>query len=382
MTKSSPTILVRAVGDDARRIKDWLAAPATIYADDPHWVPPLLIAERQRISRKHNPFFKFGEAQFFVAYRDGVPVGRVSGQINRLHLSAYGDATGHFGFFDCIDDPMVAHALLDEVSGYLRHNGMRRMVGPFNLTINQETGLLIDGFDTPPAILSPHSSPEAGRLLETYGFAKAMDLFAYRIPSGAFEKQLRRFGALAKQTPNLTIRPFAMRTYRQELALIFDIFNDAWSENWGFEPFRPEEIEHLVSETRPLMRSKFGRIVEIDGVPVGMMVVLPDINQVTKSFGGRLLPFNWAKLAHAIWRDEWRTARIPLLGIRKHYRGTPAATAILSLLVADFLRLAQDYKLDWIELSWVLETNRPMIALAELAAGKPCKTYRLYEKAL
>jgi hypothetical protein len=374
-------VLIRQVAD-ASGITDWLAVPYTVFAGDPCWVPPLDMVERQRISARHNPFFSFGEAAFFVAYAGGKPVGRISAQVSRRHLAQHNDQTGHFGFFACIDDARVARALVDQARSWLRARGMARMVGPFNLSVNEDIGLLVSGFDSPPAFLAGHSSPWSGPLLEACGLGKTVDLFAYRMDPSAAPKQLDRLAKFARASGRVRLRTFEMTRYAADVALIFDIFNDAWSDNWGFVPFSKAEIAAVVRDTRPIMRGKFGRIVEIDGKPAAMMAVLPDINRVIAPFGGRLLPFNWAKLAAAVWRDRWRTARVPLLGIRKEFRATPLAPAVLALMVSEFLELGRTYNLDWVEFSWVLETNRQMVMLGEMAAGRPSKVYRIYETAL
>ena len=365
-----------------REIGEWLDVPSVVFTGDPCWIPPLNLVERQRIDPRHNPFFTFGDAAFFVALRDGRAVGRISAQINRRHLEHYKDATGHFGFFSVINDARIAQDLIAAAEQWLRGRGMRRMVGPFSLSVNEETGLLVSGFDSPPAILSSHARAWEGRLLELYGLRKVVDVLAYRMRPVEVPGQIARLAALARKSDHVRVRTFDMTRYAEDVALIFRIFNDAWSDNWGFVPVSDAEIAALARDTHPFMRGKFGRIVEIDGVPAAMIVVLPDINDVIKNFNGRLLPFNWAKLFLHIKRDSWRTARIPLLGIRKAYRGTPLAAAVLSLLVAEVLELGRQYQLDWVEFSWVLETNQQMIRLAELAAGAPCKRYRLYEKAL
>jgi hypothetical protein len=381
MTRDSAGLTVRPVRD-AGGLRDWLRVPYTVFAQDPHWVPPLLLAERRRISPRHNPFFSFGEAEFFVAYRNGAPIGRLCAQVNRRYLAHHCDATGHFGFFDCLDDAPAAEALVAAAAHWLKERDLRRMLGPFNLTINEDTGLLVSGFDTAPAILSSHAAPWYGSLLEGCGLSKVVDLFAYRVKPAAMPATIQRLALLATQSGRVQIRPFDMTRYAEDVRLIFDIFNDAWADNWGFVPVGEEEVRALVRDTRPLMRGKFGRIVEVDGVPAAMMVALPDINTVIAPFRGRLLPFNWARLALAIWRDRWHSARIPLLGIRKQFRNTPISAGILSLLVSEFLRLSRDYDLEWLEFSWILETNRPMRALAEVAAGPPAKIYRIFERPL
>ncbi|MFN3746962.1 MAG: dATP pyrophosphohydrolase [Hyphomicrobiaceae bacterium] len=369
------------VGDGGTQA-DWLHVPHAVFAGDPNWVPPLHTVEKRRISPRHNPLFAAGQAAFFVAYRDGAPVGRISAQVDHRHLRQHRDETGHFGFFDCIDDVDVAHALTDRASNWLRERGLSRMVGPFNLSINEDIGLLVDGFSAPPAILTSHAPRWAHGLLDRCGFAKKVDLLGYRMRPAQQPPELRRLAALAQRSGRVRVRMVDVASYRQELELLFDIFNDAWSDNWGFVPVGPAEIDAIAQDTRPIIRSKFGRIAEIDGVPAAMMVALPDINRVITPFGGRLLPFNWIRLAHAILADRWKTARIPLLGIRKAYRRTPIAAGVLSLLVSEFVELARAYDLDWIEFSWVLETNTQMVKLAELAAGPAVKRYRIYEKSL
>jgi len=378
MTMSS---VVRQI-EMQRSVDDWLAVPGSVFAGDPSWIKPLNLMEKQRVSARHNPFFDFGEAAFFVAYRDGKPMGRISAQINHRHLEKHRDETGHFGFFDCPDDAGMAHDLIEAARSWLRDRGMKRIVGPYNLSINEDVGLLVDGFDSPPAILTSHAPPWAGPLLERNEFAKVMDLYAYRFKPDMPPPELQRLAKFAEQSSRVTVRQFNMSSYREDVERIFDIFNDAWSENWGFVPFADTEIAALAKETRPFMRSKFGRIVEIDGEPAAMMVVLPDLNRVIAPFDGRLLPFNWGQVATAILRDNWKTARIPLLGVRKEHQRSPLALAVVSMLTSHFIELGREYNLDWVEFSWVLEVNTAMIKLAELAAGKPSRTYRLYEQSL
>lgn len=366
--------------DGGRALSDWLRVPARVFAGDPWYVPPLRLAERRRVDPRHNPFFRYGEAAFFLAYRGGEPVGRISAQINRSHLELHQDRTGHFGFFDCLDDLAAAQELVGAAEGWLRRRGLNHMQGPFSLAINQEAGLLVAGFEQPPALMMGHARPWADNLMHACGLTKVVDLNAYRISPAQTPKRVERLAELARGTGSIRIRQLDMRRFSKEVQLVFDIFNDAWSDNWGFVPIGGAEVAAVTAEMRTIMRSKFGLIAEIDGKAAAMLVVLPDLNRVIKSFRGRLLPFNWARLATAISRDRWKTARIPLLGIRKAYRTSAQASAVLSLLVAEILALGRTYDLDWVEFSWVLETNREMVALAEMAAGPPCKVYRIYGK--
>lgn len=363
-----------------RQNADWHGVPAKILRGDAAWVEPLRVLEKRRVSPKHSPFFTFGEVARFVAYRDGRPVGRISAQVNRRHLEAHKDATGQFGFFDCSDDAAAANALVAAAADWLAARGLERMTGPFSLSINEETGLLVDGFETPPAILMPHGARWYDRLLTGAGCRKAIDVLAYRYDFSNPNPIVDRLAAIARRDPRLSVRPFDMKNYDREVALLIDIFNDAWSGNWGFVPFSDAEIAAFVAETRHVLRDEWGQFVMVDGEPVGFLFVLPDINRVIQPFGGRLLPFNWVKLVAKFWSNDWKTARIPLLGLRRSYHSSPIAPGLLLLMVSELLATSVRYQHDWIEFSWVLETNRPMRRIAEMAAGPAQKTYRIYER--
>jgi GNAT superfamily N-acetyltransferase len=380
MTNSNGTLRLAQI-DSEKQTADWLAVPYAAYADQPSWIPPLNLIEKQRISPKHSPFFTFGEAAFFIAYRDGRPIGRITAQVNRRHLDLHQDATGHFGFFDCVDDPEAATSLVNAAATWLKPHGLTRMLGPLSFSTNEECGCLIAGFDTPPAILMPHAAPWTQHLLEAAGLAKEMDLFVYRTAPDKMPSRIEKLVAQAAQFPDVTLRHFDMRRYNEEIRLLVDIFNDAWSENWGFVPFSSAEIDSLAAELRPFFRNEYGRFVLVDGEPAGFAVALPDVTGITASFHGRLFPFNWIKLIWSLKRETYRSARIPLMGIRRAWQSTPRAGALLTLLVNDLVtQCAERYKLDWIEYGWILESNRRMVVLAQTLAGPPQKTYRIYAK--
>ena len=369
--------------DIEKQVGRWLDVPFSVYAGDPHWIPQLNFMEKQRVSPKHAPFFTFGEAAFFVASRRGRPVGRVSAQVNRLHLDTHHDATGHFGFFDCADDPVVAQALVEAAAAWLRGKGLTRMLGPLSFSINEECGCLIEGFDSPPAMLMPHGKPWMGGLLEGAGLKKEIDLFAFRTRPEALPPRIAELAARAERFGNVALRHFDMRRYRAEVELLIEIYNDAWSDAWGFVPFSAAEIDALAKEMRPFFRNEYGRFLMIDGKEVGFAVGLPDINGVIASFQGRLLPFNWAKLIWAMKRETWRSARIPFLGIRRAWRTTARGSALVVLLVKDLvLQASSRYGLDWAEYSWVREGDSRMMALGEAIAGPPAKTYRIFAKSI
>lgn len=381
MTSSAGQVTIIAV-EDRKTVDDWLAVPYAVFADDPAWVAPLDYLERRRISPKHAPFFTFGEAKLFLAYRGDKPVGRISAQINHRHLERYRDGCGHFGFFDCENDRAAAQALVDAAAGWLRDCGMTRMVGPENFSLNEESGCLVSGFDTPPAVLMTHARQWTGPLLEAAGLAKEMDLYAYRLGRGKLPPQIAELAQLARQSAGVRTRQFDMTRYADEVRTVIDIFNDAWSENWGFVPFSAAEIDALLAEMRPLFRGHYGRFVLVDGEAAGVIVGLPNINQAIAPFHGRLLPFNWLKLWWTLKREGIPTARVPLMGIKKAYQATPVGGLLLMLLMDEFNQQMLHHNLDWAEFSWVLESNNRVTAMAERGFGPPTKTYRLYGKTL
>jgi len=366
-----------------RDMREFIRMPHAVYADDPHWVPPLDLERKEHLSRK-NPFFGHGEAQLFLARRNGRAVGRISAQINRLHLERYGDATGFFGFLEAEEDEAVFRALFDAAENWLRERGMERVRGPFSYSINEESGLLVEGFDHPPVIMMGHARPWYGPMVEACGYGKAMDLIAYilRGLKPMPEAAMKLLGRL-KEKGRLSVRPLNRKRLREELDLIMDIFNDAWANNWGYVPFTEAEIRKLGDDLNMIVEERDVWIASLDGEPSAMVVTLPDINEWIRDFGGRLLPFNWAKL---IWRMKFggppRTVRMPLMGVRRKFHGKAVGSA-LALAVID---AARDHHagrgVRQGELSWILETNSPTRKLIETLGGEPYKTYRVYEKVL
>ncbi len=366
---------------DTRTRDLFLRVPYVVHGDDPTWVPPLLVMDKDRINPEKGPFFKFGEARLFVATRDGAPVGRVSAQINRHHLERHKDGAGHFGFFDCLDDQEAADALLAAAADWLRAKGMTKMVGPFNFSVNEEIGLQIEGFDTPPAVFMTQARPWTAGLLERAGFAKETDLLAYRVSPDAISPRAKKLTDFAHANPRLTLRSPDMKRKQEELALLVDIFNDSWSENWSFSPLSAHEVEAMLGEFTRFIKGQFCRFVMLDGEPVGVMVFMPNYNEPLLHFGGKLLPFNWAKLVYALITDRFRSGRVIILGIRKSVQGTALSGQMVALLTNE-IRLQASGKYDWAEFGWVLEGNKPMVRLCEMCAGRPVKRYRMFGKAI
>jgi hypothetical protein len=356
----------------------FIKLPALLYANDPAFVPPLVLERREALSPAKNPYFQHAETQFWLARRDGRDVGRISAQIDRLVADP---DVGHFGMIAAEDDAEVFAALFAAAEAWLRERGKTRILGPFNLSINEETGLLVDGFDTPPVLMMGHDPRYSAPHIEALGYAKTKDLIAYlydidhELPAAARRK-------IDKRKPEaLTVRTLDKQRYQEEFDMVTSIFNDAWSLNWGFIAFTQAEIAHMAKSLKPLIDPNCVAIVEMNGEAVGFGIALPNLNELVADFGGRLLPFNWIKLLYRLWRGA-RTARVPLMGIRRSFSGSLAG-GLAPFLIIDALRNGLRNKgVRQVELSWILEDNRAMRHVIESLGAHAYKTYRVYEKTL
>jgi GNAT superfamily N-acetyltransferase len=352
-----------------------------VFADDPAWIAPLTLERAQHISEKHNPFFQHAGAQLFVAWRGGEPVGRISAQIDNLRNERHKDDTGMFGFLDAVDDPAVFKALLETAENWLAERGMTRVIGPFSFSINEETGLLVDGFEHPPAVMMGHARRWYGPHVEAAGYAGVKDVLAYSFDNS---KELPRglAGMLRKvqQTGDLKVRPLSKKNLAHDLAILIDIFNDAWSENWGFTPFSQAEIDKLGSDLKLLVDEGFIAFAEYQGEPAAMAVTLPDINQAAHDLNGHLFPFGIFKLLTRLKLKAPRAVRMPLMGVRRKYHGTPVGSALAIAVIDNIRRYHVARGTTRAELSWILEDNLPMRRMIEAMGGVPYKTYRIYER--
>jgi hypothetical protein len=363
-----------------RDIGQFITVPWQVYADDPMWVPPLRLERRLHFSR-FNPYFKHAQWQGWIAYRGDLAVGRISAQIDQLHRQRYGPDTGHFGLLECINDETVFSELLRTAENWLAAHGTRRITGPFNFSINQECGVLTAGFDTPPVFMMPHSPEWYAPLLERYGYQPCRDLLAYWIRAD-FEPPAAMRAIDRRYRSQIRVRTLQRDKFSEEIEILRDIFNDAWSENWGFIPFTKEEFAELGNALRWLVPEDFTQIVEVDGLPAAFMVLLPNLNEALRGLSGRLFPFGWLHLAKQLRSHSITTGRVPLMGVRRRFHHTPLGM-MLAFKVIDAVKLASlAYGIREVELSWILEDNRPMRAILEKIGSREYKRYRIYEKAL
>ncbi len=380
--ENSGPLVIEPVNDRAA-LRRFLKTPWPIYADDPHWVPPLLFERLEHLDPRKNPYFDQADTAFWTARRGDMPVGRISAQANRAHLERYGDNVGHFGFLEGIDDAEVFAALLETAEDWLRERGLARVVGPFSLSINDESGLLVEGFETPPYLMMGHARPYYARQLEAQGYRKAKDMiaFAYDMtaaPPPAVTATLAKLQGDA----NVNLRHLDMARYGREIETVVDIFNDAWAENWGFIPLSPAEAAFLAKNLKPLITPEFVAIAEVGGEPAAMAVTLPNVNEAIADLDGRLLPFGWAKLLWRLKVKGTQTARMPLMGVRRRYQNGPLGLALALGVIDAVRRYHQARGTKCGELSWVFEDNRPVRRIIEMLGAKPHKTYRLYQKDL
>ena len=358
----------------------FIRLPWSIYTDDPAWVPPLLLERKEFLSPK-NPYFEHARYQSWIAYRDGTPVGRISAQIDQLHLDRYPEKEGFFGMIEAEDIAETFAALFQTAETWLREHGMRRVLGPYNLSINQEPGLLVDGFETPPFMMMGHARPYYATRIEENGYRKIKDLYAYIIDSN-FEASPAMQTIVKRAKKRVTIRSLRKSNFDHDLNIIEDIFNDAWSENWGFLPFTEAEFNQLAKEFKLVLDFELVKIADVDGVPAAFMVVVPNINEAIRDLNGRLLPFGWLKL---LWRLKIKfpqTVRLPFLGVRKKYHDSILGAALPFLMIQAAWAPALRRGVKKAELSWILEDNKGISDIIESLGGTAYKTYRIYAKDL
>ncbi len=379
----TPAVEIRAVETDADR-RLFLDAGAIPYSGDRTYIRPLDFEIGARLSPKSNPALKDAPHRLWVAFREGRPAGRISAIVNPLHLARYHDDCGHFGFLEAIDDRDVFAALFGAAEGWARERRMRKIAGPFSFSVNEECGLLIDGFDSPPYVMMPHGRPWYRRHVESLGYAKAVDTHALSwLPEKRIMPEKRaRFIEKTLASPRVAIRNIDMRNFEADIKTIVGIYNDAWADNWGFIPFTDGQAKHMAGELRPIIERHNIVICSYDGEPGAFALALPNINEAISEFDGKLLPLNWAKLLWRLKVKRISTARMPLMGVRKKLQGKPVGVAFAYKMI-DLINSANiDRGVTGSELSWILDTNTPLLAMLADMGAKVYKTYRIYEKAL
>jgi len=363
-----------------RDLNTFVHLPWAIYRNHPLWVPPLKFDVRNRLDRAKNPFFEHAEAEYFLAFRDGDPVGRITAHYDRNFNRFQHNEWGMFGWFEARDDPLVAGALLDAAEEWLRDRKRDRMVGPLSFSTNdQDAGLLVDGFDREPLILNQWTQPYYPALLEGAGLTKAMDLYMWELwvdDRASVHPAIVRMAEEVKTKHGIDVRGMRKRDLRSEVDRFLEVYNEAWERNWGFVPLTDEEVRHYAKELKPILDENWAFIAEKDGETVGAALTLPDYNQALLHLRGRILPFGWAKF---LWyRRKIDRVRVFALGVKREYQHTGVAARFYQL----HFDSAEVTPQSGGEMGWILESNSSMNRAMEGMGGTVVRRYRLYERLL
>ncbi|HSH37891.1 MAG TPA: GNAT family N-acetyltransferase [Chthoniobacterales bacterium] len=353
--------------------------PWKIYANDPAWVPPLIIERRQFLDRRKHPFFKHGEAALFLARSGGEIVGRIMASDDPNYNALHGSNVGCFGLFESVDDAWVAGALFQRATTWLGSRGRSEIMGPIDYSTNYVCGLLIRGFEHAPMILTSHNPPYYAELIEGAGFQKAMDLFAWWFADPArAEKRLRRLASALKDRHLPTIRPVNLKNLGDESRRLRALYNEAWQNNWGYVPFTPEEFDYMTHELKPVVIPDLTLIAEVDGEPAGFILCVPDINAALRHANGRLtkwgLPIGLAKLLYH--KSRLKRMRLVALGVVPRYRRSGVAEMLVLRMIENGT-LQRGY---FGECSLTLENNHMINRFMHAIGADPYKTYRIYSR--
>ncbi len=370
--------------ENKRDLERFIRVPWRVFADDPHWIPPLVLERKEHLNPKKNPYFAHADVRFWLALRGDEAVGRISAQVDHISLAKHRDATGYFGFLDGEDSADVFGALLGEAERWLASQGMKRIRGPFSLSINDEAGMLVKGFEFPPSLMMGHAKPYYPHRVEEQSYRKAVDMIAYDfdVAEDGLPERLQAMSNRFTSRPDVTVRPLNTSKFFEEVNIVLDIFNDAWSDNWGFVPLTPDEIRKMAKDLKLIIEPEHVCIIEVGGEPAAFGMTLPNLNEAIADLNGRLFPFGWAKLLYRLKFDKIKSARLPLLGVRKKFqRGWYGAAMSFVIIEWVHRRNARRGRVRG-ELSWILEDNTAMRKIIESTGCRPYKTYRVYEKAL
>jgi GNAT superfamily N-acetyltransferase len=383
-TKLKPTTHAQIQLRPVRTSRDkrlFIDLPYKLYRDNPHWIAPLRIAQKDILNTNRHPFYKTSDVDMFLAEREGRVVGRIMAILNQAHNEFHNERAGFFGFFEVENDPEASTALLDAARDWLRGRGAEVMRGPVNPSTNYECGLLIDSFDSDPVVMMTYNPPYYVDLIERYGLQKAMDLYAYSTSDESFivSDKLTRVAERLKKKDRISVRTINLKDFKREVEIVRRIYNDAWSRNWGFVPVSEEEFEHLAKDLKQIVDPEIAYIAEkevegrADSEPIGFFLAVPDLNRALKKLNGRLLPFGLLKLLWYSRKIDF--IRIVTLGVVKEYQNL----GIAAVFYDEVYRRAPAAGYPRGEVSWVLENNALMNRAMDLLGAQRTKTYRIYE---
>ncbi len=364
--------------------KDFIEAGNVVFAGDPNWIPPLHMMIGDRLNPKKEPFYSHGEVALFTAWKDGRLVGRTSATIDRTWLETWNDATGHFGFFDTIDDPDVARALLEKAASWLREKGMKRMNGPMSLSANHDIGVLVEGFEHPPVIDMGHSRAYQGALAEACGLVKEKDLYAWRYDTkDGVNARTQKAWEQVMAMSEVKMRSVELKRLRQELDLVMEIYNETWAGKWGYVPISSAELDKMAADMSLVIDRDMAFIAEVNGKAAGVCIAIPNLNEAIRDLDGKLFPFGWAKLLYRTKVHHPTSARLIILGVREEIRKNVKRYGYLSAaMYVEVAKRGAAKGYAWGELSWTREDDAPINLGIRSMGGRIYKKYRVYEQPL
>ncbi|MFD1703912.1 hypothetical protein ACFSCV_12955 [Methylopila henanensis] len=365
----------------ARDLKPFWRAALAAQGGDPNFSPPLLQELKETLTPGATPFARANDGRAWTAFRDGAPVGRIYAVKHHAHLAAHGDGAGHFGFLEAIDDDAVWDALFATAFGFLRERGLTQVTGPYSASVNHECGLLVEGFDTPSTTHTNYAPPYYARQLERLGFRGVKDIVGYEgeLAESRLPERVARARSRWRSASDLTLRS---AVGPDAVATINDVYNDGWSVNWGAVPVTIDEARFLAELAQPILPRDWSTIADWRGEPIGILTMAPDLNEAIHDLGGRLAPFGWAKLLWRLKVAGLARVRVPIIGVRRGWRGTRVGAMAAAMLLADAVEKARKAKAKRLEVSWMLEDNRNVIHLVAGMPARRTKTWRIYQRSL
>ncbi len=370
---------VKIVSNDKELLK-FIKFQWEIYKNDPHWIPQLVSDVKLLFNEKKNFFWEHAEKKlFYIENGNGNILARAAGVVDYNFIKFHNEQTGFFAFFECLNIPQkkeVVSVLLSSVEGWLKEKGMKKILGPTAPSTNDEMGLLLEGYDSDPVLMMPYNPPYYHDLLLSYGFKKAKDLYAYKItketlPLGRLKKIA---DSVKEKYPDLVVRPVNLKNFTQEIKYAVDIYNNAWGKNWGFVPWTEKEFVSQALRLKPLIKPEFVLLAFIKNEPIGMIIAVPNYNEVLKRLNGKLGPIEILKFFY--YKNKIKSLRIMIMGVKKEYRNR----GIEALLYYETILNGLKENYEWGELSWILEDNVMMNRAAEALGAEIYKKYRVYEK--
>jgi len=380
-------ITIEAVKDKKGRAR-FVDLGREFAAQVPHSVPQLRSEQLELVDPAKNPLFGHTKAQLFIAIRGGKPVGRISAQIDELALKAppeqgFGSGTGMFGYFDA-EDEAVAKALMEAAESWLKAQGMTRVLGPISMAMWEEPGLLVKGHDHSPMIMMGHHLAQYQAWIEGAGYKRAKTLYTYDLDiTQEFPPIVQRIVQSGERNKRITVRRVNRKRWDEDAGIVLSILNDAWSDNWGFVPFTPEEVEYGGKKLKPIIKEELNMIAEVDGRPVAFMLVFPDVNHALAKVKGKLFPFGWFHMLRYLRNPKGSGMRVPLMGVLKEFQNSRLASQLAFMMISSIRENARaKYASERAEIGWILEDNQGMVAIAETIKSEINREYAIYEKPL